>query len=293
MAAEDPKAKDTPAKDTTNAAATDVLTSEVVGSAESYRKLGEIFVSVLAAIPTATLVTTLIRAPGDAGLYEWKLAVGLALAALALIFGVLLAIWLRTPVEVDREALDNFEMERIVSTSQRNYEELLTRIGELQDSVAAATEESKRKGAERSFQAVLATLRSVHLLATADALRDRVLSRKTQNLAGAALIVAAAAVFFLATAPKPKSSDKSTGPTVVKVTLSADGAKKLGCSKTTFNALKLGGSKTEPEVLPLGLSCTAGEYLTLKVAEKEGLATEVKALEALPVPAATDKSSSE
>jgi hypothetical protein len=280
------KEADTPAE---GAAAADPLTTEVVGSAESYRKLGEIFVSALAAIPTATLVTTLISAPGDAGLHDWKLAAGIALAALAIVIGVQLAIWLRTPVEVTREALTRFPMQRVIGTSQDSYDELLTRIGELQDALATA-DDAKRPTVERHFQAVVATLRNVQLLATADALRARVLHWKTQALAGAALIAAAAAIFFLATAPKPKPTEKAAaGPTVVKVTLTTAGAKKLGCPKTTFNALKHGGTDTEPQVVPLdGLRCTAGDYLTLKVAEKEGLATEVKAVEPVsPAPTST------
>lgn len=279
-------------EDATPGAAADTLTKEVVGSADSYRRLGEIFVSALAAIPTATLLTTLIRAPGDAGLHDWKLALGLALAAIALVLGVLLSVWLRTPTEIGRQALQEFDMSRIVGTSQPTYERLLARIEQLEDKLATATD-AERPATDRHLRAVLATLRNVHLIAIADALRKRVLSTTTQGLAGSALITAAAAVFFLATAPKPKAAEATaTGPSVVSVALTSDGAKKLGCSKAKFSALRLGGSDTEPQVVPLGrVTCTAGPYLTLKVAEKEGLASEVKVLEPFsPMPSGAARS---
>jgi hypothetical protein len=280
--AEAAKAKDVTTKADTpsTAASADLLTTEVAGSAEGYRKLGEIFVSALAAIPTATLVTTLIRAPGDAGLHEWKLAVGLALAALALVLGVLLAVWLRTPVEVSRDSLEKFSMTRVF-TNQPSYARLLDRIDQLDDKLATTTEK-ERPVVERHLAAVRGTLRNVQLLATADQLRARIARPKTRNFAGGALLAAAAAVFFLASAPKPKPAEASSAATtsVVKVTLTPAGMKKLGCPSSTFNALKVGGTDIAPSVVPLhGVNCSAGDYLTLKIAEKEGLATEVKVLQ--------------
>src|SRR5437016_4391755 len=101
--------------------ALDVLTREVWGSVESYRKQGQVFVSVLAAIPTATLVTTLIRAPSDAGLHEARLAFGLLFAFVALGLGVVLALSLRKPVEVTENELKTFSMQRIIGTGQQSY----------------------------------------------------------------------------------------------------------------------------------------------------------------------------
>lgn len=188
--------------------------------------------------------------------------------------------WLRTPVEVSRAQLDHFEMSGIVGTNQTSYAGLLRRIEQLQDKLATAST-AERPTTERHLKGVLATLRNVQLLATAENVRARVLSRRTTALAGGALIAAAASVFCLATVPKTKPAPAAAaGASVVSVTLTEAGAKKLGCPTATFNALKLGGSATEPQVLPLGgVKCTAGDYLTLKVAEKEGLATGVEALE--------------
>jgi hypothetical protein len=267
----------------------DVLTTEVVGSAESYRKQGQIFVSALAAIPAATLLTSLIRAPGDSGLEDWKLALGLTFAAAALALGVWLALHLRAPVEISREALMNFPMHRIVGTGQEGYEELLTRINQLRETLADAGD--KLPAEERRFHAVLATLRSVHLLATADALRRRVTDKTTLGLAGVSLALAAAAVFFLATAPKPKAAEKAAGgPAVVKVALTPAAVTQLGCPKSTFNALKLGGSETEPQVIPLGgVKCAAGDYLTFAI--KKAPAAEVTAVKpASQAPTTTTKS---
>jgi hypothetical protein len=271
--------KASPAASLTTPATEDVLSTEVVGSADSYRKQGQIFVSALAAIPTATLITTLIRAPGDAGLEEWKLAVGLSLAAVALAIGVWLALWLRAPVEISRQTLKDFPMHRVVGTGQRSYGEVLTRINELREKLAEA--DHKLPNEERRYRAVLATLRSVQLLATADALRSRVTDKKTQLLAAGALVAAGGAVFFLASTPKPKAPETAAAAPVVKVTLTEAGVKTLGCSKPTFDALKIGGTETEPQVVPLGqVTCTAGTYLTLPIAAKEALATDATPVKA-------------
>jgi hypothetical protein len=258
----------------------EILTKEVTGSADAYRNLGEIFVSVLAAIPSATLLTTLIRAPGNASVDEPRLAGGLMLAAVALALGVWFAVWLRTPVEVTEEELKDFPMTRIIGTRQPTYDRLLDRIDQLQQEIAAAADDAGRKAAERHYRAVLATLRSVHALASADRLRTRVLSDKSKWLSGCALLATTASVFLLATAPKSEEAQSAAAPAapaVVHVKLTHAGVDKLGCSKKTFDAIRFGGTAAEPQLVPLGrVTCTAGTYITVKVAAKPTLASSVE-----------------
>lgn len=247
----------------------EVLTAEVIGSTESYRKLGEIFVSVLAAVPAATLLTSLIRAPGEEGLNGLSLGFGLGCAAVALLVSVWLVVYMRQPIEIKYGELKDFDIRRVLGTNQENFEGLLRRIDQLHDDQADAGSyggsDAERAATDRSLKAVLRTLQSVHLLATTDKLRKRVNSAGPWWLASCAVVASAAAVFFLATAVKPKSDD-SPKP-VVKVTLTDAGAKQLGCPTKTFTALKLGGTDTEPQIVPIdGTKCTAGTYLKLNAA---------------------------
>jgi hypothetical protein len=277
-----------PANDTPDAgaAADDVLTTEVIGSADSYRRVGEVFVSALAAIPAATLLTSLIRAPGDAGLSEWKLILGVLLAALAVAFGVALAVWLRTPVTVTTAELQEQSFSELVLTNQDDFDELVLRIDEVESAIGDATTETARLREQRQLAALIATLRRVQLVVTAKKLRERVTDWKTIALALLSLGCAAAAVAFLALAPKPKA-DAAPATTVVKVELTPDGAQLLGCPSSTFNGLKIGGTDDAPQVVPLGVTCTAGALLELTVADKTGTA-KVSAIEAAaPTPTPT------
>lgn len=264
------------------AVADEVLTSEITGSASSYRRLGEIFVSLLAAVPAAGLVTTLVRAPGEAGLDERKLGIGLALAVVAVMLGLILALRMRAPVEVDESSLHKFPMSQIVETQQTSYGELIARIRET-DKAAADPEETPEERArlEQDRDELLKTLRSVHLLQTAKELRGRALGKGAFLTTLGALLAAAGAVFFLALAPRGKAG---TPVQVVQVKLAeSEAAKELGCSASTFHALEIGGEGDVHQVVPLGgASCTAGPVIEVKV-EDEGSATAVE-----PVDAASD-----
>ncbi|MDP8908557.1 MAG: hypothetical protein M3N47_05455 [Chloroflexota bacterium] len=262
-----------------NSGPDEVLTTEVIGSTESYRRLGEVLVSVLAALPSATLLTSLIRAPGDAGLDETKLIAGVVCAAIAVATGVALAIWLRSPVTVNAQELKNEDFKQLVLTSQDNYDELLERIKEAGVDINDAETESERTKAQGQMKALLATLRRLQLVATATKLRKRVFDWRTIALALGSLAFAAAAIALLALAPKPKAADAAT--TVVEVRLTAEGARLLKCPTSDFKALRVGGTDDVPQVVPLNIECKAGALLELKTAAKAG--TTLKVTEAEPV----------
>jgi hypothetical protein len=255
-------------------AATEVLTTEIIGSAESYRRVGEVFVSVLAALPSLTLLTSLIRAPGDAGLDEVRLVAGVVCAALAVLCGVTLTIRLRAPVTAGRTELAALDFRELVLTNQDSYEELLERIDEVGDAIAdSRTTAAERKRHQAQLTALLATLRQAQLLVTAKKLRQRVLDRMTIGLALASLGFVTAAIAFLALAPKPEAA-ATAGTTVVQVELTSQGAKLLGCPRS-FSALRVGGTDDAPQVVPLGVSCKAGQLIELVVAERTGTASKV------------------
>ncbi|MCC0100492.1 hypothetical protein K7B10_38135 [Streptomyces flavotricini] len=255
-----------PGGGTTTPEAAEALTAEVIGSTESYRRLGEIFISVLAAVPAATLLTSLIRAPGEEGLNGWRLGWGLTCGSVALLASVWLAVRMRQPVEIELTELKRFDINRVLGTRQKDVDGLLERIDQLQQARADARSDAERADAERGLRGVLRTLESVHLLATADKLRERVTSPLSWLLVTCAVAASALAVFFLATAVNSKAAD-SPMP-VVKVTLTPAGAKQLGCP-ITFTALKLAGSDAEPYVVPMdGTRCTAGVYLKLKTGKE-------------------------
>jgi hypothetical protein len=259
------------------ATAEEVLSTQIVGSVESYQRLGEVFVSALAALPGITLLTSLVRAPGDAGLDHDFVIAGVGCAAAAVAVGIGLAVWIRAPVELDRNAISNLDWKLVLGTNQLSYDRLLDRIDQLGDQIVRTTNQKEREVYARRRNAVLATLRRVHLLATAKAMRARVLSAETIVMATAALGLAAAAVTLLALAPNPKT-EAPGGPTVVDIKLTPTGQSKLGCPTDSFAALKVGGTDTEPQVIPIGgITCEAGGFLQIKVAEQQGLATKISA----------------
>jgi hypothetical protein len=214
------------------------------------------------------------------------------LAALAVAFGVALAVWLRTPVTVTRAELQQQPFSELVLTNQDDFDELVLRIDEVESAIVAAATDAGRKREQRRLAALLATLRRVQLVVTAKKLRERVTHWETIALALLSLGCAAAAVAFLALAPKPKA-EAAPATTVVKVELTADGAALLGCPSSTFDGLRIGGTDAAPQVVPLGVTCKAGALLELTVAEKTGTASKVSAIEAAaptPTPTPTPKS---
>jgi hypothetical protein len=261
-------------KATPQAVAEELLTREIVGSGEAYRKLGEIFVSVLAAIPGAALITGLIKAPAEGGLDELHLALGLGAAMLAVGLGALLAFRVRAPVEIGQAELRAVDLGTIVGTTQESYDRLSDRIDQVEAEISNLpddTTDDVRKARWAEFDSLVATLRQVQLVATSREVRKRIDHDDTRALAFFALVAAGVATFFLAIAPVENT--EVTAVTAVTVELATDAedetaltpaAEALGCSTPTFAALKIGGTDEAPEVLPLGdVTCEAGTILKL------------------------------
>jgi hypothetical protein len=250
------------------------VVDDAVGSVASYRRLGQVYVTLLAGIPGATLLAGIIKAPGENGFDAWDLVIGLVLVAIAVALGLTLVTWLRAPIELKDGDLEGFEMARILGARHAKYNDLLGHIQRLANTANLSS-------AARADLANSAKVRrQVFQLAAADRMRSRVLNWKTALLVGSSLAFITAGVALLALAPKPKTSGDKSAVSVVTVKLTPAGKKAFGCSTEDFSALRIGGTDDAPQVVPLGTTCTKGSLLALTVGTEKKSATSAKTVTA-------------
>jgi hypothetical protein len=259
------------AKDDTAQAPDDPVVDEALASAAAYRRVGQTFTAVLAAIPTVAVLSSLIRAPGDSGFEEGKLLAGLAAVAVSVGIAVALAVHIRSPVDIrdDDSDVRRFEMSRVLGARNPDYASLMTQIQRL---VATTNLSPESKDA---LKAAVRIRQRVFQLVAADRMRERVTGVDTGVMFICALVFAVIGVFFLAIAPKPKQ-EETASVKLVSVTLSPSGKNTLGCNAQEFTGLQVSGGATDPVVVPFDTECTKGKLLALTVGEGEKLATKVE-----------------
>jgi hypothetical protein len=125
--------------------------------------------------------------------------------------------------------------------------------------LAAATAAVHEQGLEldeRLFESLVAQRRSAYAVQASETVRKRY--EQANAWAGAAVLLVALGVIFLALAPKPKAEAKSAQPTLVRLGLSEAGQQALGCEAEAVDALKLGGDDKSLDVIVLpGGGCQA------------------------------------
>ena len=88
-------------------AAAPAFVDEAVAAAEGTRTAARWIASSLGAIPSLAVLAAIVRAPGDSGFDPTKLAVGVALAAVGALIGVLGFAWVIAPVPLeDKDVAD-------------------------------------------------------------------------------------------------------------------------------------------------------------------------------------------
>jgi hypothetical protein len=252
----------------------DPVADDAVASVQSYRRLGQVFVTFLAGIPGATLLAGIIKAPGENGFDATKLVVGLILVAIAVALGLVLVTWLRAPVELQDDDLTGFEMGRILGARHSTYDSLLAHIRTL------ANTANLNSASRADLANSMSVRRQVFRLAAANKMRGRVISWRTGLLVGLALAFITGGVALLALAPKPKAEEKKAAVSVVMVELTSAGKTAFGCTDASFPGLRIGGTDEAPEVVPLGTTCTKGSVLALTVGAESKSATSVKTVTA-------------
>lgn len=254
----------------------DPVADEMVHSAVSYRRLGQLYITFLAGIPGVTLLSSVIRAPGEAGFDASKLIAGLVLVAVAVAVGLALVAWLRAPVELEDKDLTNFQMSRILGTRHGTYPSLIQHIKTLANTVDLSS--ASRTNLENAIE----VRQRAFQLKAADVLRNRVLSPVTAGLLALSLAAVTAGIAFLALAPEEKG-DAEPSPTLLEVTLTPEGQQAFGCPEKRLVGLRVGGTEDAPQVVPLGVDCTRGELLALTVGTEKKHATSAKPVEAAEV----------
>lgn len=264
----------------------DPVADDAFASLTSYRRLGQTFIAALAGIPAVTLLSSIVRAPGENGFYEHWLLAGLALVAAALCLGVWLVAWIRAPIDLrdNDPRLQSFDMSRIIGASVfPDYQSVLDQIGRITRSPDVSAQ------SEKALEADLRIRQRAYQLVAADQLRDRVTGDKAKALFGFSLLFATLGVFYLAIAPKPKpAASEAAAVQLVSVRLTSNGQMALGCESATFTALQVGGDSTSPIVVPSDTTCTAGDVLTLTVGAEEKLASSVQPIKAVVETTDTD-----
>lgn len=128
------------------------------------------------ALPGLALVTTLVRAPGEQGFDAGVLAIGIALAALGAILGILGFANVLAPVPLANKDLETFDMDRLRSPFQ-NYEAL-------QDSIDTIRQELEGKKVEQArLDTDVKTALSEHEAAEMDAREAEELAKDSSDTA--------------------------------------------------------------------------------------------------------------
>lgn len=239
--------------------AADVVVDDALHAATAYRNVGQVFVAVLTAIPTATLITGAVKVPDDGTWDTHDLVLGLVLAGIALVAGMAAVVWIRLPAKLTDDDLKDFDMGRVLGARSPTYKDLLDGIDQLLQKAPADRTQTDKDDLAGHLQ----VRQNVYRLATADALAARVTAFRLWAFVVIAIAASLAATGFLAVAPHKQTPAEPVS--VVSVELTQGGVAAFGCGKAKFAAIKIGGTDDEPEVIPIGATCTKGNLLKLKV----------------------------
>src|SRR5947207_13061188 len=105
----------------TSKAAADEVSDDPRYGAAGTRKTARWIASAFGAIPALAALGALVRAPGDEGFDPTKLTLGIALAALGAVIGILGFARVLSPVEVKDADLDDFDMTRVLGSPYKKF----------------------------------------------------------------------------------------------------------------------------------------------------------------------------
>ena len=122
--------------------ASSVVIDQAVTAADGTRAAARWIASSLGAIPSLAVLASIVRAPGDSGFDPGVLALGVALAALGAVIGVLGFAWVAVPVPLEDKDLRTLDLRRIPGQPYTSFGEFNETLNKL-----------RAAGAELEFQA--------------------------------------------------------------------------------------------------------------------------------------------
>lgn len=311
---------------------------DALSAAEGTRKTAMWIASALGAVPSATIVASIISGPGEGGFDSCDLALGIALAALGVALGISVFARVITPLAFEDFNFAGFPMARIPGAAARfksfkdleevieSYQSTLgtsrTELANAKAVAARATAEAvvaegsltislarvenastaekaaletqagearahaqeKRNAAEgaegRAKSLAESYAHSREQLAAAEQIRQSAYRLKTADEVRArfdkarywlwpVVALAAAGIYFVGIAPKPKPAEPKP-PVLVALTLSEAGEEKI-CPVKTLQALQVGGDEKAPQVITLPTPECPSKTLTFKKEDSPAL----------------------
>ncbi|MFD8301517.1 hypothetical protein ACFV29_04030 [Streptomyces sp. NPDC059690] len=151
---------------------TPAFVDEAVAAAEGTRSTARWIASSLGAIPSLAVLASVVRAPGDAGFDPAKLALGVGLASLGALVGVLGFAWVLAPVPLEDADLRDLKLTRIPGQPYTTFADLDQSLQELRTAGTGLDHEAKQsraaaKAADADAQQAEAAVPTAELAAEA------------------------------------------------------------------------------------------------------------------------------
>lgn len=127
--------------------AASIVVDEAVSVVDGIRSTARWIASSFGAIPSLAVLTSIVRAPGDAGFDPYKLALGVGLAALGAATGVLFFAWVIAPVPLEDDDVRKLALRRLPGQPYRALDEL---DKDLAISRSAVTEKEQQVGQKQA-----------------------------------------------------------------------------------------------------------------------------------------------
>ena len=100
------------------------LVDEAVAAADGTRTAARWLAASLGGIPSLAVLASIVRAPGNAGFDPLMLGLGVGIAALGAIIGVLLFAWVIAPVPLEDDDLRDLDLTRIPGQPYETFDQL-------------------------------------------------------------------------------------------------------------------------------------------------------------------------
>jgi hypothetical protein len=114
-------------------AAAPTVVDDAISAADGTRNAAKWIASSLGAIPGLTIVASIVRAPGDAGFQSLELGLGIGLAALGALIGILVFAHVISPAATEESDVEKIKVKRLAGHRFESYEALKNELSELWD----------------------------------------------------------------------------------------------------------------------------------------------------------------
>jgi hypothetical protein len=119
-----------------SASSAPTVVDEAVAAADGMRAAARWIASGLGAIPSLAVLASIVRAPGSGGFDPIKLSVGVGLAALGAVTGVLLFAWVIAPVPLEDSDIRQLDLARIPGQPYKDFGKLDQDLDEIRQAAA-------------------------------------------------------------------------------------------------------------------------------------------------------------